>query len=125
MLENDMDDRYFTQSALEELGLDVSIRFIADVAELNHSLITHKPSLVLLSSNTYPRTGIQVLNWFKTDTQLSHIPVVVLSEDLIDDHVREYYRAGANSVVKKPSTMALTKQKIQTFFSYWFGVAEL
>jgi hypothetical protein len=54
-----------------------------------------------------------------------HVPVVVLGEVSGDDHIKEWYRAGANTFIVKPSTVAATQKKIKTFFEYWFEVAEV
>jgi hypothetical protein len=39
--------------------------------------------------------------------------------------VKEAYRLGANSFIQKPSTLHLTKEKIETFAKYWLEVVEL
>src|SRR5690349_1989737 len=97
MLENDSDDRYITQSTLHELGLDVSIYYTSFSIEIMEQLTgLNKPSLILLSYNTYPETRIEIIKKFKGNPHFAHIPVVVLSEDIPVHHVREYYKSGAN-----------------------------
>lgn len=126
MLENDSDDRYFTQSTLDELGLDISIYYTSFSNEVMDNLSgMNKPSIILLAYNTYPKAGVEIIRRFKSHPQFAHIPVIVLSEDIPVDHVHEYYRSGANTVIKKPSSVELTRQKVQTFFSYWLQVAEI
>lgn len=125
MLDNDTDDRYFTQSAMKELGLDISVEYRSWSEELPLALESNTPSLIVLADNTYQQTDINIIRSFKRNPSLSHVPVVVLSEDILMDDVQQYYVAGANSVIKKPSTVALTQHKVKTFFNYWFGVAEL
>jgi hypothetical protein len=44
---------------------------------------------------------------------------------LPEDLIRKYYIAGANTVIRKPSSVEQTSKKIKTFFDYWFTVAEL
>jgi CheY-like chemotaxis protein len=126
MLENDSDDRYFTQSTLDELGLDISIYYTSFSNEVFDNLSgMNKPSLILLAYNTYPKAGVEIIKKFKRNPQFAHIPVIVLSEDIPVDHVQEYYRSGANTVIKKPSSVELTRQKVQAFFNYWMQVAEI
>lgn len=124
MLENDADDRYFTESTLNDLGLPVRIRFESFSPALFEQT-EEKPSLILLAYNTFPESGIAMLKEFKTHPQWSHIPVVILTEQMPPDHINAYYRAGANSVIKKPYSLELTRDKIQTFFHYWMNVAEV
>jgi CheY-like chemotaxis protein len=124
MLENDSDDRYFTKSTLKDLDLEVDIRFDS----FSDTLVEKtdiKPSLILLAYNTFPDNGIAMLREFKTHPQWSHIPVIILTEQMPPDHINAYYRAGANSVIKKPYSLEMTKDKIQTFFHYWLNVAEV
>lgn len=126
MLENDSDDRYFTQSTVDELGLDVSIYYTSFNNEVMENLSAmNQPSLILLAYNTYPEAGIRIIKKFKSHPRFAHIPVVVLSEDIPADHVQEFYKSGANTVIKKPSTVELTRKKVQTFFNYWMQVAEI
>ena len=61
----------------------------------------------------------------KADTSLAHIPVIVLGEITTPDYIKQYYRAGANTYITKPSTVAATQKKIQLFLEYWFDVAEI
>lgn len=124
MLENDSDDRYITQSTVDELGLPVQLKFDVYSDALISSLVSDAPSLILLGYNTLPETGIRILRRFKDHPALAHIPVVILSEDISSTHIREYYRHGANSVVKKPSSVFDTRHKVSTFFNYWLEVAE-
>jgi CheY-like chemotaxis protein len=124
MLEDDTDDRYITESTLRELGYDIDVKFLAHGRELikylNHS---EEPSLILLDYN--PVTGSDTLRQLKTHPDFNHIPVVVLSEVASPNHVRQCYQLGANTFIKKPDTAGLTMYKIQTFFRYWFEVAEI
>lgn len=126
MLENDSDDRYFTQSTLDEIGLDVSIHYTSFNNEVIDSLSTiNQPSLILLANNTYPETGIAMIKKFKQHPGFAHIPLVVLIEDIPASQVQEFYKSGANTVIKKPHSVELTRKKVQTFFNYWMQVAEI
>ena len=124
MLEDDADDRYITESTIQELGYDIPIKFLSYGRELlAHLNQSDKPALILLDYN--PVTGADMLRQLKTHPDFNHIPVVILSEVASQNHVRQCYQLGANSFIKKPQTAELTKQKIETFFKYWFEVTEL
>ena len=125
MLEEDSDDRYFTKTTLEELGLDVPVKFASFSSSLINEIAADNPSLIILGYNTYPATCTEILKKIRSHGSLVHIPVVMLTEDVSATKVREYYASGANSVIKKPSTVNDTRIKIQTFFNYWLNVAEL
>ena len=126
MLENDSDDRYFTQSALDELGLDIAIYYASYNNQVFDDLVgVDKPSLILLAYNPYPHAGLEIIKKFKAHPGFAHIPLIVLSEDIPVHHIQEYYKSGANTVIKKPTNVELTRKKVQTFFNYWLQVAEI
>ena len=124
MLEDDADDRYITETTIRELGYDVPIKFLAYGRELITWLTqSEQPSLILVDYN--PVTGVDTLKLLKTHPDFNHIPVVVLSEVASVKHVRQCYQLGANSFIKKPETSEMTRYKIETFFKYWFDLAEI
>ncbi len=126
MVEDDEDDRYITQSTLNELGLDIVIKFLKKSDELISFISANgEPSLVLLDYNCTPLNSIAVLKLMKQHLQYGHIPMIVLSENVAEQQVKECYRAGASSFVLKPTSINGTKNKIQTFFKYWLEVAEV
>ena len=126
MLESDPDDRYITEHTLSELGYNYPIKFLTHGKELmNHLSNEEKPFVILLDDNPYGGTGLEVLEKLKSNPEYRHIPVVMISEVATANHVAECYHKGANTVIKKPSTLEGTKEKIGTFFKYWFEVAEM
>lgn len=125
MLENDSDDRYITQSTLKELNLTIPIRYEYWSSSLLKALANDKPAVVLLAYNTSPENGLAIVNEIKNNKDYSDIPVVILVEQLPQEIIKKYYLAGANTVIKKPSSVEQTTKKIKTFFDYWFSVAEL
>ena len=125
MLENDSDDRYITQSTLKELNLTIPIRYEYWSSSLLKALANDKPAVVLLAYNTSPENGLAIVNEIKNNKDYSDIPVVILVEQLPQEIIKKYYLAGANTVIKKPSSVEQTTKKIKTFFDYWFSVAEI
>jgi CheY-like chemotaxis protein len=125
MLENDGDDRYITQSTVKELNLDIPVRYEYWSASILKALENDKPGIILLAYNTSPEHGLEIVKLIKNDKNYSSTPVIVLIEQLPDNLIKKYYAAGANTVIRKPSSVEQTSKKIKTFFDYWFGVAEL
>ncbi len=126
MVRTDIDDRDLTESALMETGLTVPVQFVADTDELDALLLARgEPSLILLNDNDIRQSGFERLAQLKANPLYSHIPVILLGEISTDEYIRKCYQAGANSFIVKPSTVAETNQKIETFFNYWFKVAAI
>lgn len=126
MLRTDEDDRFITEWALNETGVDVPVKFVADIKELNE-LVTNdgEPVILLLNDKGAAHKGHEQLKLFKSNPAYGHIPLVILGEMCTRDYVKECYRAGANSFIIKPSTVEGTRKKVRDFFNYWFEVAEL
>jgi len=126
MLESDPDDRYITEHTLTELGYEIPVKFLSKRSELINQLSKkERPFVIILDDNPVEGTGIEILEILKGNPDYRHIPVVMISEGATANHITEYYRKGASTVIKKPSTLEGTKEKIGTFFKYWFEVAEL
>jgi len=126
MLRTDPDDKYLTESTMAEIGNTIPVRFIGDIKELD-TVITEagEPAVILMNDRGAIHSGNEVLKQIKTNPSYAHIPVVVLGEVSTDDYIRDCYRSGANTFITKPSTIAATRKKIETFFRYWFDVAEV
>jgi len=126
MLEDDTDDRYITETTLEELGLDVPIRFLSKSDELFQYLHENAlPALILIEYNSVPENGIEVLKKIKRSEKWNSIPVVLLSDNDFERYRKQAYAFGASSYIRKPADVEGTKQKIHSFFKYWFEVAEV
>lgn len=127
MLEDDSDDRYITEQAIEELGLDVDIEFYSDSIQFLHFLAGTSlyPSLILIDYNSTPENGLAVLKKIKALTPLNKLPVIILSDSNTEKYKAECYAHGASSFIQKPQTVEATANKIETFFKYWFTVAEV
>ena len=126
MLEDDTDDRYITNETLSELGIDIPIKFLSNSREVFDFLSREeKPSLILVDYNATPDNGIEVLKKLKANDLHKDIPVVILSDNNIPHYRNKCYEHGAASFIKKPDTDNATRQKIGTFFKYWFEVAEV
>lgn len=133
MLEDDNDDRHLVNSTLKELGIenkgletDIDVQFFSTSNQLMEALSTsQKPSLLLIDYNSTPDNGLHVLKNIKSNTAYSEIPVVILSENDLDQYKRECYANGASSFIRKPDNVKETSKKIETFFRYWFEVVEV
>ena len=68
------------------------------------------PALVLLDLRLPRKSGFEVLKWIRGHSELSSLPVVVLSSSHAENEIGRAYDLGANSYLAKPvSTDALLR----------------
>ncbi|HEX5653310.1 MAG TPA: hypothetical protein VFX58_09560 [Chitinophagaceae bacterium] len=126
MLHTDPDDQLITETALADTNTMIPVKYIQDPLELDsRTMEWGRPALILLNDAGAFYHGTELLKQLKSNPRYADIPLVVLGEISSPDYVRECYRAGANSFITKPSTILATRKKIETFFRYWFEVAEV
>lgn len=126
MIEDDIDDRYITDKYFLDNGYNISVEYFPSA---NQSIIDYlaglgpngMPQLILMSG----KYGLEHLAQIKSHGIFRQIPVIILTEMSHSFSISEAYRLGASSVIEKPSTHQLTKEKIQTFSKYWFSIVEL
>ena len=83
------------------------------------------PHLIILDLNL-PRTdGREVLEQVKTDKNLKHIPVVVMTSSEAEEDVLASYSLYANCYVTKPISMDSFKKVVSTIDDFWFSVVRL
>jgi CheY-like chemotaxis protein len=125
MLETDPDDKDITESMLAEMENSIPIRFVSGFDDMAEKAAGWgEPSVILLSDLGATRKGNEAIKQVKMNPAYSHIPLVVLGEVSTPDYIKECYRAGANSFIVKPSSIAESRKKIAAFFEYWFEVAD-
>lgn len=126
MLQTDPDDRYITESTMDEMSNNIPVQFISSIEDLDKTIVTFgQPVVILVNDQGAAQAGPSLVKKLKSNPVYSHIPIVILGEVTTSQYIQQCYRAGANTFIIKPSSLAETRKKIQTFFSYWFDVAEV
>ena len=85
-----------------------------------------KPALVLVDLDLPDDDAIEALTRIKRDTDLRHIPVVVLASARNDaTATAAAYEAGANTVIPKPATFIELVRLMKVLTAYWLEAAAL
>ncbi|MVM38097.1 LytTR family transcriptional regulator [Spirosoma sp. HMF3257] len=82
------------------------------------------PSLILLDARTQTTERLNTLQRLKEDSQLSHIPVILLvlpTEQLISNG----YQKQANSVISMPIGYSLFEHTIERICQFWLRIVRL
>jgi CheY-like chemotaxis protein len=109
LIEDDPGDVLITREAFEHYKIRNTLRVASDGQEGLDYLYqrgSHKgasrPDLILLDLNLPKYDGHQLLERIKSDSDLCHIPVVVLTTSAAEEDILRSYRLHANAYVTKP-----------------------
>lgn len=83
------------------------------------------PDLILLDLNLPKKDGREVLAEIKSDPDLKHIPVVVLTSSDSERDVLQSYRVHANCYLKKPTDLERFLEVVQSIEDFWLVVVKL
>ena len=130
LVEDDRNDVFFFQRAMEMAGLTCPLRIVRDGREaidylsgagtFGDRVQFPLPCMVLLDLNLPRQHGLEVLQWIRGHAPDPAVPVIVLTSSTSDRDVREAYRLGANSYLNKPSGSEELVALVRALDVYWF-----
>lgn len=126
LVEDDMADAMLIEEALTEHGMARGIHRADDgVAALEYLRDPHtdRPDLIVLDLNMPRMNGRELLNVLKKDSNLSSIPIVVLTTSAAPDDVEDAYRQHANAYVTKPVNLDDFMETVQSIDSFFLDTA--
>jgi two-component system response regulator len=83
------------------------------------------PDLILLDLNLPRMDGREVLAAVKSDPQLKHIPVIVLTTSTAEADILASYQLHANAYVSKPVAFEEFLGALQQFEGFWLQLVRL
>jgi two-component system response regulator len=109
LVEDDPGDELMTREAFEDNKIGNTLHVVRDGEEALDFLYQRgdhttapRPGLILLDLNLPKYDGRQVLEKIKSDPDLAHIPVVVLTTSAAEEDILRSYKLHANAYVTKP-----------------------
>lgn len=133
--EDDLDDQMMLREALHENRLANDLRFVQDGEELMDYLnrtqkysdpaTSPRPGMILLDLNMPKKDGREALREIKSNPNLRHIPVVVLTTSKAEEDIVRTYNLGVNSFITKPVTFDSLVTVTRDMSRYWLEIVEL
>jgi len=109
LVEDDPGDELMTREAFEDNKIGNTLHVVRDGEEALDFLYRRRahasaprPDLILLDLNLPKYDGREVLQQIKSDDDLAHIPVVVLTTSSAEEDILRSYKLHANAYVTKP-----------------------
>lgn len=83
------------------------------------------PHIILLDLNLPGKAGSEILQEIKSEPELRHIPVIVLTTSTAQRDIDASYDSYANCYVVKPLDIVTFAQVLRQIESFWFKVVTL
>ncbi|NJL48402.1 MAG: response regulator [Leptolyngbyaceae cyanobacterium SM2_5_2] len=84
-----------------------------------------RPDLILLDLSLPNSASLDILHTIKTNPQLRHIPVIVLTESDRPEDVFQSYLSQANCYVVKATDLDVLAQTIKRIEDFWLEIVTL
>ena len=132
LIEDDPGDQLITREAFEHNKIRNKLHIAHDGEEGLDFLYqrgAHKdaprPDLVLLDLNLPKYDGRQLLERIKSDPELTHIPVVVLTTSSAEEDILRSYKLHANAYVTKPVDLDQFMNAVRQIDEFFVQVVRL
>ena len=134
LVEDDPNDELLTLRALRMSKIKNEVAVVRDGREALDFLFGKNrsadrdpddlPKLVILDIKLPKVDGLEVLRRLRADPRTHLLPVVMLSSSKEEGDLKEAYRSGANSFLRKPVDFTEFMEYIRLLGSYWLELNE-
>lgn len=105
--------RKIVERALRQAGLDlVTVHEAASGTEGLEVLKAGKVDLILSDINMPSMDGLEFLRQIQAQNLASGVPVVMITTESSEEHVRQAIQAGARGYIRKPFTAEQVKERV-------------
>ncbi|WP_373975877.1 chemotaxis response regulator CheY [Chitinibacter sp. SCUT-21] len=108
--------RRIVRNLLKELGF-TNVDEAEDGQVALHKLKNGQFEFVVTDWNMPNMTGIELLKAIRSDAQLKHLPVLMVTAEAKKENIIEAATAGASGYVVKPFTAATLDEKLKKIFA--------
>jgi len=132
MVEDNPGDVRLTQEALKEGRINNKLSIVSDGVEALEFLrqtgryhTASRPDLILLDLNLPRKNGREVLVEIKEDSNLKHIPVIILTTSKDEADVLYGYEHYANCYIVKPVDLNQFLNAVKVIADFWMSIVKL
>ncbi len=132
LIEDDPGDELITREAFEHNKINNTLNVVRDGQEGLDYLYRRgrhsdaaQPDLILLDLNLPKYDGRQLLEKIKSDPDLCHIPVVVLTTSSAEEDILRSYKLHANAYVNKPVDLDQFMNAVRQIDEFFVQVVRL
>jgi two-component system, chemotaxis family, response regulator Rcp1 len=132
LIEDSPSDADLAREALGQGKILNNLHFVEDGVEAIDFLrrrglyvAAPRPDLILLDLNLPKKSGVEVLEEIKTDTNLKLIPVVILTTSAAQEDILKSYSLHANCYITKPVDFVQFTRVVKLIEEFWLAVVKL
>jgi len=132
LVEDNEGDILLTTEAFEHAKIINELSIVRDGKEAIDFLLKQNkyqdvstPDILLLDINLPKKNGIEVLKFIKSNENLKHIPVIMLSTSSSDSDVNLAYENYANCFITKPVEVGDFMNAIAKIEEFWINIVKL
>ena len=132
LIEDDPGDELITREAFEHNKIKNTLNVVRDGEEGLDYLYRRgahrdatRPDLILLDLNLPKYDGRQLLETIKSDPNLCHIPIVVLTTSMAEEDILRSYKLHANAYVNKPVDLDQFMNAVRQIDEFFVQVVRL
>ncbi len=116
VVDDNAGDIEITKLVFDELGRKENIIIARHGKEALRMLEQEKdaPALVLLDLKLPGMSGLDVLRELRSESNLKHIPVVIVTSSVLESDEKESYEAGADAFLHKDFDITTFSSKLNT-----------
>lgn len=108
------DDEDLRKYLIMQLSTNYKIMEAANGNVALELALEHVPDIIISDVMMPDMNGLEFCDRVKTDPKLAHIPFVMLTAKVLDEHIKEGYSVLADDYILKPFSTAILKAKIQS-----------
>lgn len=132
LVEDNEGDVLLTTEAIEAGNIANKISVVndgeqaIDFLDLRIDNLAHKlPHLIILDVNLPKKNGHEVLAYIKTNPDLKHIPVIMLTTSSSRDDISSSYENNANCFITKPVEVEDFMKAVGQIEHFWNNIVQL
>ncbi len=105
--------RKIVERALRQAGLDLEVVHEAGTgSEGLEQLKAHSVDLILSDINMPVMDGLEFLRQIRVQNLASGVPVIMITTESSEEHVKQAIQAGARGYIRKPFTAEQIKERV-------------
>lgn len=132
LVEDSLSDARLISKVFDDASIPCHLKLVEDGMEAIDFLYQQgeyfsapRPDLILLDLHLPKKDGLGVLAEIKTNTQLSQIPVIVLTTSDCQEDVVNCYQMNANCYLTKPSNLKELRETVTIIEDFWLSFVQL